>query len=63
MNVENIESVKKLNGYDGTLQSYKVICKDNNSRVYLVPLESANTDYQAIQEWDTIDGNNIEDAD
>ena len=41
----------------------KVICKDNNSRVYLVPLESANTDYQAIQEWDTIDGNNIEDAD
>jgi len=24
-----------------------------------VPLDEANTDYQAIQEWSAIDGNNI----
>ena len=63
MNVENIDSVKKYNGYDDTLQGYKVICKDSSSRVYLVPLEAANTDYQAIQEWAAIDGNTIAEAD
>ena len=62
MNVENIDSVKKYNGYDDTLQGYKVICKDSSSRVYLVPLEAANTDYQAIQEW-VAKGNTIADAD
>ena len=63
MNVENIDSVKKYNGYDDTLQGYKVICKDSSSRVYLVPLEAANTDYQAIQEWVAKDGNTIAEAD
>jgi hypothetical protein len=63
MNVENIDSVKKYNGYDDTLQGYKVICKDSSSRVYLVPLEAANTDYQAIQEWAAIDGNTIAEVD
>ena len=28
-----------------------------------VPLDPANTDYQAILEWAKIDGNTIEDAD
>mgnify|MGYP003657188418 FL=1 len=28
-----------------------------------VPLDPANTDYQAILEWEKIDGNTIEDAD
>ena len=63
MNVENIDSVKKYNGYDDTLQGYKVICKDSSSRVYLVPLEAANSDYQAIQEWVAVDGNTIAEAD
>ena len=30
-----------------------------NNEVYFVPLDEANTDYQAIQEWAKIEGNNI----
>ena len=33
----------------------------NSNRVKSVPLDEANTDYQAIQEWAAIDGNNITD--
>jgi hypothetical protein len=37
---------------------YKVeLLNDNN--VIFVPLAEANTDYQAIQEWAAIEGNNI----
>ena len=35
----------------------------NGNIVLSVPLDPANTDYQAIQEWAKIDGNTIEDAD
>ena len=31
----------------------------NSNRVKSVPLDEANTDYQEIQEWAAIDGNNI----
>jgi hypothetical protein len=31
----------------------------NSNRVKSVPLDEANTDYQAIQEWAAIEGNNI----
>jgi len=31
----------------------------NSSIVKSVPLDEANSDYQAIQEWAAIDGNNI----
>ena len=34
-----------------------------NGKIYSVPLDPANTDYQAILEWAKIDGNTIEDAD
>ena len=33
----------------------------NNNQVVFVPNVEANTDYQAIQEWAAIDGNNITD--
>ena len=36
--------------------NYKII-KDGVT--YFVPLDEANTDYQAIQEWAAIEGNNI----
>ena len=42
-----------LNGF----ASYKVTYSDG--RIWSVPLDEANTDYQAIQEWAAIDGNNI----
>jgi hypothetical protein len=52
-----INTVTKV--YDeGKLQCYKVTYVNSNvSRS--VPLDEANTDYQAIQEWAAIDGNNI----
>tara|TARA_R110002153_G_scaffold9627_1_gene39481 strand:+ start:1371 stop:1547 length:177 start_codon:yes stop_codon:yes gene_type:complete len=52
-----INTVTKV--YDeGKLQSYKVTYVNSNvSRS--VPLVEANTDYQAIQEWAEIEGNNI----
>ena len=52
-----INTVTKV--YDeGKLQSYKVTYVNSNvSRS--VPLVEANTDYQAIQEWAAIEGNNI----
>ena len=31
----------------------------NSNMISSVPLDTANTDYQAIQEWAAIDGNNI----
>jgi hypothetical protein len=34
-----------------------------NGTEMLVPLDPANTDYQAILEWAKIDGNTIEEAD
>tara|TARA_R110002126_G_scaffold141527_1_gene286665 strand:- start:169 stop:345 length:177 start_codon:yes stop_codon:yes gene_type:complete len=52
-----INTVTKI--YDeGKLQCYKVTYANSNvSRS--VPLVEDNTDYQAIQEWAAIDGNNI----
>jgi len=63
MNVENIQSVKKVNDYNDALNNYKVICKNSSSREYFVPINTDNTDYQAIQEWAAIDGNTIAEAD
>ena len=39
---------------------YKVTYLDNT--IKFVPLDEANTDYQAIQEWAKIEGNNIIDS-
>ena len=39
---------------------YRVTNSQNNQIVF-VPNSETNTDYQAIQEWAAIDGNNITD--
>ena len=52
-----IETVTK-NYVDGIFQSYQVTYVNSN-RIKSVPLATDNTDYQAIQEWAAIDGNNI----
>ena len=39
--------------------SYKMTL--TNGKVWSVPLDEANTDYQAIQEWAAIEGNTITD--
>ncbi len=51
-----IQTVEKIYIYN-KFSSYKLTFTDG--RIYSVPLDEANTDYQAIQEWSAIDGNNI----
>ena len=52
-----IETITK-NYVDGVFVSYQVTYINFN-RIKSVPLDEANTDYQAIQEWAAIEGNNI----
>jgi len=55
-----ISTVKKLN-YEGKLVAYKVTYS-NSDVPASVPIDTANTDYQAIQEW-VAAGNTIAEAD
>ena len=52
--IETVE--KKYNPISNQFDAYKMI---KDGATYSVPLDEANTDYQAIQEWAAIDGNNI----
>ena len=54
-----ITNVEKTYDIDGVTHNGYRMTKDNITS--LVPLDEANTDYQAIQEWVAIDGNNITD--
>jgi len=42
---------------DGEWSSYKMTL--TSGKIWSVPLVADNTDYQAIQEWAAIEGNNI----
>ena len=53
-----INTVTKNYNFENEFCSYQVTYVNSN-RVKSVPLDEANTDYQAIQEWAAIDGNNI----
>jgi|TARA_R110002020_G_scaffold96544_1_gene231093 hypothetical protein len=50
-----IETVVNMKDANGTLTGYLV------NGVKTVPLDPTNRDYQKIQEWVAIDGNNITD--
>ena len=53
-----INTVEKI--YDkisNNFDTYKLTKTDGT--ICFVPLDEANTDYQAIQEWAAIEGNNI----
>ena len=53
-----IETVEKIYHYlNNNFINYKMTL--TNGEVWSVPLDEANTDYQAIQEWAKIEGNNI----
>ena len=48
--MQNYNTVEKQYNDTGTIfQNYKVTLNDNT--ILYVPLDTANTDYQAIQEW------------
>ena len=50
-----IQSVEKIYIPEG----YQFKMTMTNGKIWSVPLDEANTDYQAIQEWAAIEGNNI----
>ena len=59
--INTVEKIYEIND-DGTLTNnfcnvYKVVYENGITRQ--VPIDEANTDYQAIQEWAAIEGNNI----
>ena len=49
MNKNNINIVTKH--YDNNVFNFYEVSLNTDSKVYIVPLDEANTDYQAIQEW------------
>ena len=56
-----IKNVKKIiQSDDNTKFNYELTKKDNT--VWSVPIDEANTDYQAILQW-VADGNTIQEAD
>ncbi len=61
MNKNNIVSVKKIEDGNSVLLSYQVVWNTNINT--FVPNDANNTDYQTVQEWAAVDGNNIADAD
>jgi hypothetical protein len=57
----DIKTVKKVNHLGkSTLDHYNLT--DTNDKIYHVPLDENNTDYQNILKW-VEDGNTIEEAD
>jgi len=53
----NFTSVTKM--YDMDKINHTGYIAVENSKTIYVPLDEANKDYQAIQEWAKIEGNNI----
>ena len=48
---------KKYDSFTNNFVSYEIVY--NSGLLATVPLDKANTDYQEIQEWAEIEGNNI----
>jgi hypothetical protein len=57
--MNNITSVKKME-HNGEVVGYVMVANGITSNV---PIATDNTDYQAILEWEAIDGNTIAEAD
>jgi hypothetical protein len=57
MNIQTVE--KKYNALISGSFNYQVTY--DNGQISYVPHNETNRDYQAIQEWAAIDGNNITD--
>lgn len=60
MDKDNIVLVKKIEDSNDVLLSYRVVWNTNINS--FVPIDTANTHYQAIQEW-VAEGGVIEEAD
>jgi len=58
INIKTAQNIK--NEFTDKIITIKII--DTDDVLHFVPLDEANTDYQAIQEW-VADGNTIQEAD
>ena len=56
MRIRTFTSVTKVYHFTGKFDNYKLV---ENGVTFQVPLNEANVDYQEIQEWAKIEGNNI----
>jgi len=56
----NFISAKYLYDMEGVNKTH-IQLELGNDKFKHIPIDEANTDYQAIQEWVSIDGNNITD--
>ena len=56
-----IKSVKWVKHLIDTSKNHYMILTDNDDKNFSVPLDTANTSYQNIQEW-VADGNTIEEG-
>ena len=62
MFIDNIKSAKYIKDITGDNNStVKVILQDDT--INWVPMNNDNSDYQAVLEWEAVDGNTIADAD
>ena len=59
---EQIKTVKWVKHLIDTSKNQYMILTDKNDKKFSVPLDTANTSYQNIQEW-VEEGNTIEEAD
>ncbi len=53
-----MKKVETITGIGSLTTDVLKVTLENDNIIY-VPKDEANTDYQAIQEWAAIDGNNI----
>ena len=57
--IRNFTSVTKLYGMDNNVEAYVIV---ENGKTSYIPLDEANTDYQAIQTWIAAGGIVIDNA-
>ena len=63
MDINNIESVKKMKGLAESEEPNTLLMKANGSTIdHFVPIDEQSTAYQAILAW-VAEGNTIEEAD
>ena len=55
-----ITSAKYIKGISETITGIETVI---SGKTWIVPIDEENLDYQAILEWEKIDGNTIEEAD
>ena len=61
MNITSAKYINATNLHDGTTYKDNIKATIDGQEMF-VPLDPANTDYQAIQEW-VAEGNTIQEAD